>query len=161
MQLNETMDQFMNMYGVERTAITGEDCFDAFVLVVDEVEEFTEEFMEADGKSVTLFADDCINQANVAKEMADIIYVTAQRMRRMGMDVDAIMEEVHRSNMSKRISSDMIDMEFNEARNRYPNATAQRIEDGIHVLRDRDTGKVIKPMCYSAAVITPEMIKAS
>ena len=159
MSLNKQMDQFMDTYGVERTGITAQDCFDAFVLVADEVNEFTEEFMEADGADVTLFADDCIDKANVAKEMADIIYVTAQRMRRMGMDVDAIMEEVHRSNMSKRVASDMVDMELNEARNRYPNAVAQRIEDGIHVLRDPDTGKVIKPMCYSAANITPEMVK--
>ena len=162
MQLNEMMDQFMNVYGVERTSITAEDCFGAFQLACDELVEFSDEFItgaKEDG-SVALFEDDCINQANVAKEMADIIYVTAQRMRRMGMDVNTIMDEVHRSNMSKMVGSDFIDQELELAQNRYPDAISQLVEDGVHVIRDPNTGKIVKPLCYSAAVITPEMVKA-
>lgn len=164
MQLNEMMDSFMNVYGVERTAITGEDCYGAFQLACDELVEFSDEFItgikENGTGDVVLFEDDCINKANVVKEMADIIYVTAQRMRRMGMDVDAVMNEVHRSNMSKMVGSDFIDQELELARERYPDAISQLVEDGVHVIRDPNTGKIVKPLCYSAAVITPEMIKA-
>ncbi|MGL5323570.1 MAG: hypothetical protein ACRC91_02415 [Aeromonas sp.] len=149
MSFNKMMDSFMDTYGVERTDITAMDCANAYDLIDDELTEFEEEFRES--CFGYLLNDGVIDQANVAKEMADIIYVTAQRMRRMGMDVDAIMEEVHRSNMSKRVASDRIDTELNIARHRYPNAIAVKVDGGCHVIRDPDTGKVVKPECYSPA----------
>lgn len=143
MSFNKMMDSFMDTYGVERTDITAVDCAGAYQLVADELDELYDEFNGLDDKDV--------DKANVAKEMADIIYVTAQRMRRMGMDVDAIMGEVHRSNMSKRVASDRIDTELNVARQRYPQAIAVNVGGGCHVIRDPITGKVVKPECYSPA----------
>lgn len=159
MKLNKMMNEFMDTYGVERTEITAEGCMGALTLIEDEVTEFSEEFCEYDFyEGVNLFEDDCINKANVAKEMADIIYVTAQRMVRMGIDADAVMSEVHRSNMSKRVPSATLDIELEEARRRYPEVIPVHVEGEFFVLRDPTTGKVVKPMCYSAAVITKEMV---
>lgn len=41
------------------------------------------------------------NLANFAKEMADLIYVVVGTAVAFGIDMDAIFDEVHRSNMSK------------------------------------------------------------
>lgn len=149
MSINEMMDEFMDTYKVDRTGITAKDCDGAYKLTADELDEFHDEFDGLDDKD--------INAANVAKEMADIIYVAGQRMRRMGMDVDAIMAEVHRSNMSKLVAMENKDMELNIARDSYPDAVLERAGDGVCVIRDPNTGKVVKPQCYSPAEITEEM----
>jgi predicted HAD superfamily Cof-like phosphohydrolase len=39
---------------------------------------------------------------NAAKEIHDVIYVACNTAIRMGLDVDAIFNEVHRSNMTKQ-----------------------------------------------------------
>lgn len=41
------------------------------------------------------------NLANLAKELADLLVVTYGTARTFGIDIDAVMREVHRSNMSK------------------------------------------------------------
>lgn len=158
-KLNKMTDEFMCVYGVERTEITSKELCSADDLMTEEMVEFEEEFMpfDIDTFGNTLLSDEVINKANVAKEMADIVYVTIQRMRRMGMDVDAILNEVHRSNLSKRVMLADKDMELNIARARYPNADITYSVDGMCVIRDRLTGKVIKPTHYSPAVITEEM----
>lgn len=62
---------------------------------------------------------------NVAKELADLIYVICGYAVEAGIDLDAVFEEVHRSNMSKVW------------------------EDGS--VRYREDGKVLKPPTYSPA----------
>jgi predicted HAD superfamily Cof-like phosphohydrolase len=42
-----------------------------------------------------------VNLINVAKELADLLYVVYGTAAAFGIDVDAVFEEVHRSNMSK------------------------------------------------------------
>ena len=37
----------------------------------------------------------------LAKELTDILYATAQQMALLGLPIDALLQEVHRSNMSK------------------------------------------------------------
>lgn len=45
---------------------------------------------------------DCKGELHkLAKELTDILYVTAQRMVTLGLPVDALLREVQRSNMSK------------------------------------------------------------
>lgn len=158
-KLNKMMDDFMKVYGVTPTSITSEELCNTNSLIEEEVSELEDEFVKVDLTTFDciMVDDDKINKANVAKEMADIVYVTIQRMRRMGMDVDAVLGEVHRSNMSKRVMLADKDMELNIARQRYPNATIVCFVDGMCVMRDSVTGKVIKPTYYSPALITEEM----
>ena len=158
-KLNKMMDDFMKVYDIAPTSITVSELCNTDELITEEMLEFEEEFMPFDLATMgnSFLPDDEINKANVAKEMADIVYVTIQRMRRMGMDVDAVLGEVHRSNMSKRVMLADKDMELNIARQRYPNATIVCSVDGMCVIRDSVTGKVIKPTYYSPALITEEM----
>jgi len=140
-----------------------------------------------------------------AKECADVIYISCQQLRAMGVDVNEaivdapplhyviarlitdntaldneqniialvdstisymeilgykwqpILEEVHRSNMSKTIPYSQAEHELKIARERYPNAY---IVEGQRdcILKCADTNKVIKPTCYSAAVIKEEWL---
>lgn len=42
-----------------------------------------------------------INKSRVAKELADLLYVTYGTAASFGIDIDKVFKEVHRSNMSK------------------------------------------------------------
>lgn len=64
---------------------------------------------------------------NVAKELADLAYVVYGTATQMGIDLDTVLEEVHRSNMSKI----------------WPDGTIKR----------RFDGKIMKPDTYSQADI--------
>lgn len=84
-------------------------------LIREEIKEF---FDEVEAK----------NLAAAAKEACDIIYVLHGMFVEFGVDLDAVFDEVHRSNMSKLW------------------------EDGT--VRFRDDGKVLKPPTYSPADVT-------
>ncbi|EDY46700.1 hypothetical protein [Streptomyces sp. SPB074] len=59
-----------------------------------------EEFAEADEAAGEL-ADDAGALAHFAQELADLVYVTYGTALTHGIDLDAVLAEVHRANMSK------------------------------------------------------------
>lgn len=63
--------------------------------------------------------------------------------------------EVHRSNLSKRVPRDQTEKELLIARDRYPNAFIIELQEYC-LLKCADTNKVIKPTCYSEAVMKEE-----
>lgn len=64
-----------------------------YSLIREECLEVTDELTKlASGKG---------NLADLAKELADLLVVTYGTARAFGIDIDAVFEEVHRSNMSK------------------------------------------------------------
>ena len=144
--LNRMFDEFNTTYQVQD--LPGSAIFNTIDLINDEVLEAEEEAQKDDIKGF-------------AAELTDIIYITAQRMKAHGFDINALLEEKHRSNMSKVIplsdSVEDIEMYMAEIEERYPNAELYPVHGG-YILKCKDTGKVIKPSCYSKAVITNDMI---
>jgi len=142
MSLNKMFDEFNELYGLTKKPVN-HDLNSMYKLISDEVEELSFDIDFDKGS-------DCI-----IKEAIDTIYITCQQLRERGVNVEAALAEVHRSNMSKQVlwSSSS---ELETAKRRYPNA--ELVENGeILVMKCADTGKVIKPTTYSPAVITPEM----
>lgn len=86
-----------------------------------------------------------------------LIYSVIFYMKTLGYHWQTILEEVHRSNMSKTVPYSQAEHELKAARERYPNAY---IVEGQRdcILKCADTNKVIKPTCYSAAIIKGEWI---
>lgn len=149
------MDEFMQAYLIKNLPFNLENADAMADLIDDERFELQDELVLDEENGIP-----DINKANVVKETLDIIYVAAQRLRRMGVDVDAGLKEVHRSNMSKALLLDGsvdVDKELEIARERYPNAGI-KYGQRIAVLICGDTNKVIKPTCYSPANITKEII---
>lgn len=96
MSLNKMFAEFNSHYNMPATPATG-DWFDtSYRLIKEELGEFAKEYREG-------------SHADMVKELIDIIYVTAQRLSmvcdRGGVDMDAALAEVHRSNMSKLLPS--------------------------------------------------------
>lgn len=150
MSLNQMMDDFMGVYQVEHTAFDGKNSRDMLSLIADEMVELEQELYNG---SYNPLGDSVINKGDVVKETIDVLYVAAQRLRRMGVDVDAALAEVHSSNMSKSVPIDKLVEETELARERYPHVVGVQTSDTTGVLRDTDTGKVVKPTTYTAAVI--------
>lgn len=143
------MDDFMQAYLLKGQEFELRNLRDMCSLIDDEMDELLIEV-----ETVKL------NKANVVKETIDIIYVATQRLRRMGVDVDAALNEVHRSNMSKALPLDgsvSVEEELGIARKRYPNAGV-KYGQRVAVLICGNTSKVIKPTTYSPAVITSQII---
>lgn len=152
--LNNMMDEFMTTYLMKGVVFSGRNVHNMYNLALDEMAELQAE--------VGSFVEDAAaaNQDAIVKESLDVVYVLTQRLRRMGVDVDAALAEVHRSNMSKALPLDgsvKLSNELEIARRRYPYAG---IKEGQRkaVLMCGETNKVIKPTTYSEAVITPQMI---
>ena len=82
---------------------------------------------------------------------------TISYMEILGYQWQPILKEVHRSNMSKKIPRHLIDEEINNALERYKNIERHDLQQYC-VLKCEDTKKVIKPKCYSKAVIKAEWI---
>lgn len=149
--LNEMMNGFNSTYRVRQTAIDCRALARAHRLAADEMKELADEFV--------MIEDDELNKVNAVKEMADVIYIMGQQMAQMGIDIEAVLNEVHRSNMSKVVQHHNVQEELAEARKRYPDAYVDEAQRYC-VLRCSVTKKVIKPMRYSPAVITKEMLGA-
>lgn len=157
MKLNDTFDQFNALYGYKKLEKNADNLEKAHDLIYDELYELEEEYAANLNRDYELKDTKDINQTNVAKEMTDIIYITMQQMRAMGMDIDGLLKEVHRSNMSKTVRNSIAHNELAFAKKRYPEAY---IDDkgNFCVLRCGTTGKVIKPTTYTAANITEEYL---
>lgn len=75
----------------------------------------------------------------------------------LGYNWQEILKEVHRSNMSKTIPRDQAEHELIIARGRYPSAYIVEGQQDC-ILKCGETNKVIKPTCYSPAVIKVEWL---
>jgi predicted HAD superfamily Cof-like phosphohydrolase len=159
--------QFNNLYGLTRKQLTHEKALNTAKLIMQEVVEFVEEFYEMSAIETDMVGGiDFVlgnkiekpNLNNAFKELEDVRYITGQQMTELGGDVSAIGDEVHRSNMSKSISAGDVVREIEIARARYPSAIDTTQDCEVFVLKCSETGKVIKPTIYSAAVITDAMI---
>ncbi len=149
--LNNMMDDFNTSYMIKDKKCNKVNLQIAVALTSQELDEASDELVEAIKP---------LSEEDAVKELIDTIYITAQQLRLMGVDVDAALAEVHRSNMSKALPLDgsvKLSDELEIARRRYPSAG---IKEGQRkaVLMCGETNKVIKPTTYSAAVITPQMI---
>lgn len=151
--LNKTMDEFNELYGLERKPVD-HDLSSMAGLIEDEIVELGNEVYFAYSVEPKPSPD----PLKVIKEAIDIIYITAQQLRERGVDVDAALAEVHRSNMSKSlpIDSGVCEREYEIAEKRYPDVKVSHCNSGW-LLKCGKTGKVIKPTTYSPAVITKDM----
>lgn len=140
MSLNKIMDEFNALYSIRPQTINSNQQI-MVNLVRDELEELQGEVD--------------VNNEDFVKEAIDLIYITAQQLRQRGVDVDAALAEVHRSNLSKRIHLDdfnHVSHELDTARERYPDATLVGSDDPNYgVLKCASSNKVIKPTTYTPA----------
>lgn len=143
--LNKMFGEFSETYGLKSVDLDANALHKAYRLIDDEVMELNQELM-------------CRDPHAAVKEMADIVYITLERMFNMNIDLDAVMNEVHRSNLSKRVSADNIVEEMAIAAKRYPDVIDLTLDGETFVMKCEKTGKVIKPTTYSTAKITDEMI---
>ena len=152
MKLNKMFDGFNDLYGIE-TKELDHNLEGMFEIVGSEYDEMTEEIHSGN----LLFLP---NPHDFVKEGLDVIYAMAQQLRERGVDLDAGLAELHRSNMSKRLHGfdpKRHDRELQEAQKRYPKAKLEVTNHGF-VMKCGETGKLIKPTTYSPAEVTDEMI---
>lgn len=153
MSLNKIADDFNTSYMLKDKELGKTSIATMQGLIFDETQELLLEVVElSKGKESA--------KTNAVKEAIDCIYIAAQQLRLMGVDIDSALKEVHRSNMSKALPLDgsvSIDKELEIARERYPNAGVKHGQRKA-VLICGDTNKVIKPTTYSPAVITKEIL---
>lgn len=94
---SEMVGEFHEAFGVEEPEVPRLPDEGVVALRVNLIEEECDEVVEA----IDFMLDGEGNLANVAKELADLLVVTYGTARTFGIDIDAVFEEVHRSNMSK------------------------------------------------------------
>jgi predicted HAD superfamily Cof-like phosphohydrolase len=71
-------------------------------LLVEELKEFCVELgFELKVTLLPVVENKSVDMSNVAKELADILYVAYGAGSKFGVDMDAVFKEVHRSNMTK------------------------------------------------------------
>lgn len=156
MPFNKTMDEFHTTYLMKDVVFNERNAHNMYKLALAEMTELHDELTILSADST---AD---NRDNIVKESLDVVYVITQRLRQMGVDVDAAFAEVHRSNMSKALPLDgsvNIDKEIEIARERYPHIGVKYGQRKA-ILLCGETGKVVKPTTYSSANITKEMVGA-
>lgn len=162
--MNETQKfkQFNELYDLKNKELTHEQALTTLKLILDEAQEFINEFFtEVKIDIVTGEENRQIpwpNIPNAAKELEDIRYITGQQMAECGMDVQGIGDEVHRSNMSKKVDAKDCVKELDIALKRYPKAYDSTKDYKTFVLKCAETGKVIRPTTYKPALITGKMI---
>lgn len=143
MSLNKMMDEFNGQYGIELVPITSDNVEKAANFAAAEAKE-----AYAETKLTPFYPEDGV------KELLDVIYATSQQLRGMGVNIDAGMELLHISNMSKRVPEDALGAEINAARERYFDVEAIALGNGYYRLYSPSQNKVIKPMCYTAADVS-------
>lgn len=144
--LNTMFDEFNTTYDYGRVELNHETLGKAASLIQDEVDEVFGECHNVD-----------FSKTDAVKEMLDTVYMTCQQLRAFGVDIDAGLAELHRSNLSKTVPTTLAALYMKELKPRYPYIEAI-VKGDRTVLRCGETNKVAKPSCYSPAVITPEMI---
>lgn len=87
--------------------------------------------------------------------LPDIIVSVIRICESLNYNWQAAFLEVHRSNLSKRVPREQAEKELEIARDRYPNAFIVELQEYC-LLKCADTNKVIKPACYSEAVMEEE-----
>jgi len=92
MNLTAMIKEFKSMIGEPITEkprlLTCKEFYLDIYMIRDETEEFELGWTKKDLE-------------NCAKEIGDIIYTASGTAVKMGLDIDAILEEIHRSNMTK------------------------------------------------------------
>ncbi|CAL9980505.1 hypothetical protein VPH1244_0054 [Vibrio phage 1244] len=152
-QLNQMFDAFNAQYGI-KTQPLNHNLDGMYEIVSSEFDEWMEEVSEplfGDGEWIP-------EPKDFVKEGLDVIYAMTQQLRERGVDVDAGLAEVHRSNMSKVVEENDLEAEMITAEKRYPDVMAYPIGNHRYVLKSPSQGKVVKPTRYSPAAITPEII---
>lgn len=148
--LNKMMDEFIERYGLPIKLINADTIKAAAELAEDEVVEALSETRK-----------DEFSQHDAVKELLDIIYVTGQKLREMGVDVDKGLALVHESNMSKLVFAGneggalTLEAEVEAAKARYPDVEVQSMQaTGFFRLYSPSVQKVVKPTCYTPADVT-------
>ncbi len=151
-QLTKMFEEFNEMYGLSTKEL--DHNLDGMREVIgSEYDEWDNEIVLSNKKYVI------VDRADFVKEGLDIVYATLQQLTERGVDVGAGLAELHRSNMSKTVSADQVMDEVTIAEERYPDVEAIALADGRYVLKSPSIGKVVKPTTYSAANISPDIIK--
>ena len=169
-QLNKMFDEFNEMANIEPSYYTSTFCFRREMLTMEETLETLDEVCEyydftlirKPGQRGEIVLNDfklkpVIDIVQYLKESGDKIYMQCQGMREMKMDIDGILQELHRSNMTKRI--DLYDnklaiLELEKARERYPDV--QLLPHGdYYTLYCPTNQKLVKPsdQVYSPAIM--------
>lgn len=153
--------EFNDQYEIGKIQNTHENLTKFAGLVLDEAIEMYEELFEGVEITINHGKRKDVDVEAFAFEATDIRYITGERMKAHGFDVDAFDAEKHRSNMSKLIPASMpkdeIAFEVETARLRYPSVELHPVNGGF-LLKCDDTGKVVKPLCYSKAAVKEGMI---
>ena len=136
--------EFNETYDYSKVELTPENLAKSFKLINDEVIEVADEIKPNFSKTAAV------------KELLDTIYITAQQLSAYGVDIDAGLAELHRSNLSKTVPLEYAEEYVLEANARYPQIAVTN-KGKCAILRCVNTGKVIKTSIYSPAVITSEM----
>lgn len=161
MSQSKMFKEFNEQYEIGKIENTHDNLTKFAGLVLDEVVEMYEELFEGVEITINHGKAKDVDIAAFAFEATDIRYITGERMTAHGFDVDAFDKEKHRSNMSKLIPIEMkakdIGIELATAKLRYPDVELHPVSGGF-LLKCADTGKVVKPLCYSKAVGDDSMI---
>ena len=144
--LNYVADEFISTYRMRQVEHDREQFVATLALMAEELAELQAE-VEADN----------FDKLAAFGEALDMIYVTAQRLRNMGFDVDAGLLEVHRSNLTKTVPLSAAKVQLELARERYPDAYVEESQN-YAVIRCGVTGKVIKPTTYTQKHLTNDMV---
>ena len=95
--LEQQVRQFNDTYNVPMSEVprlpTEKEGIRIFELIQEELLETAAELDRADAGIKCL--------PELAKELTDILYITAQQMATLGLPIDALLREVQRSNLSK------------------------------------------------------------
>lgn len=92
--------------------------------------------------------DDLVEAADA---LADLVYVVYGAAITFGLDLDAILEEVHRSNMTKLWDADLASRAVQHGHNGAASYVVVGEEDGCEVaVVYREDGKVLKPPTFEA-----------
>ena len=83
------------------THLTDEQIALRFKLIDEEISELFNEFYRFDEELLTYNPRAALNIADIAKELADVLYVTYGFFDEIGVDADEVFRRVHESNMSK------------------------------------------------------------
>lgn len=170
MSLNKMYQEFNSAYAITELEKAGHVLFKRTQLALEEVQEALDEVAESytitlsrnNGTSELLVQDlvmkQDINFAAWVKECCDIGYITYQGLRAMGIDLDACMDEVHRSNMSKSlpitVDNHVVEEQKLKLQERYDSVIIVETETAL-LFKNESNGKLLKTDYYSPANLEP------